>query len=303
MLALIAYLAADLAVRTLPSRAADGMARGMARLAFALRVPARRRLESNLARLMRVDATRAGPAPGTPHPRARDGSSASDAGRTKIATTPGPAAAVRSQARASFEHFALALADFLRLSRMPRPALDSAIELRGGEHLDAARASGRGVIVLSAHTGNWEWGAAYLAGRVKRVRVAARSHPSPWVDAFFARRRRRWGVMPLDGGPSWLAACRALRSGEWVAMMGDRRAPGMSGSLCGWAGALARRTGAVVLPALMLRTSAGRYAACFEAPLSPEACRDGAYREVIRRVLEREPGQWFAFEALPEGLA
>jgi hypothetical protein len=58
-----------------------------------------------------------------------------------------------------------------------------------------------------------------------------------------------------------------------------------------------------VLPAVMLRLADGRYAACFEPPLSPEACLSGGYRDAIRRHLEAEPGQWFAFEPLPEGLA
>ena len=144
-------------------------------------------------------------------------------------------------------------------------------------------------------------GAAYLASLGTPVHVAARPHASRWVEEFFSRRRRRFGVMPL-GRPLWMSACRALRERHWVALTGDRRAAGFSRSWCAWAAALSRRTGAIVLPAVMLRTPGGRYVACFEPPLSARACREGAYRDVIRRHLEREPGQWFAFEPLPEGL-
>lgn len=31
------------------------------------------------------------------------------------------------------------------------------IEMRGLEHLDAALAEDKGVIILTAHVGNWEW--------------------------------------------------------------------------------------------------------------------------------------------------
>src|SRR5262249_20715321 len=117
-----------------------------------------------------------------------------------------------------------------RLARMRPEALDRAIEVRGRQHLDAALASGRGVIVLSAHLGNWEWGAAYLAARVARLHVAARPHASRWVESFFARRRGSWGVSRLRGRPLWLAASRALRRREWIALMGDRPAAGRSGS-------------------------------------------------------------------------
>ncbi|MEK7823593.1 MAG: lysophospholipid acyltransferase family protein [Candidatus Eisenbacteria bacterium] len=267
MLAFLGYLTADLAVRLLPARLADCLAVALARLVFATRPRARGSLEANLARLL----------PGV-----------SDAER-------------RGTARAAFEHFALSLTDFLRLGRLDGRALERAIEVRGGEHLERARASGRGVILLSAHAGNWEWGAAWLAARVARLHVVARPHPNRWVERLFARRREARGVALLPGRPLWPGAARALKRREWVALMGDRR--GACGSVCAWAAALSRRTGAVVLPAVMLRLAPGRYAACFEPPLSPEACAGGGYRDALRPHFERHPEQWFAFEPLTEGLA
>jgi KDO2-lipid IV(A) lauroyltransferase len=267
MLAFLGYLTADLVVRLLPARLADRLAVVLARVVFAARPRARLSLEANLSRLLL-------------------GVSNAERGGT---------------ARAAFEHFALSLTDFLRLGRLDERALEGAIEVRGGEHLECARASGRGVIVLSAHTGNWEWGVAWLAARGARVHVVARPHPNRWVERLFARRREAWGVALLPGCPLWPGAARALKRREWVALMGDRH--GARGSACAWAAALSRRTGAVVLPAVMLRLAPGRYAACFERPLSPEACARGGYRDALRPHLERHPAQWFAFEPVPEGLA
>jgi KDO2-lipid IV(A) lauroyltransferase len=266
MLSVLGYLLADLAVRALPSPVADRAARGVARLAFAARPRSRAALEANLARLV-----------------------------------PQLPAAERSRcAREAFEHFALSLLDFLRLRRLPAAALEHAIEVRGGAHLERARASGRGVIVLSAHLGNWEWGAAWLAARGARVSILARPHPHPWVERWFARRRSEQGVGVLRGRPAWPAAARALRRREWVALMADRGCAG--GPAWGWAAALARRTGAVVLPAVMVRLSPGRYAACFDPPLTSEACAAGDHRAALRRQLVLHPGQWFGFEPLPAGL-
>src|SRR6185503_10018357 len=231
MLATLGYLTVDLVVRVLPAPLADGCATGCARLLFALRPPARTRLEANLARLDPALA-----------PARR-----------------------RALARQAFEHFALSLLDVVRLGRLDSRTLDDAIEVRGAEHLERARASGRGVIVLSAHLGNWERGAAWLAARGTPVHVVSRPHPDPWVERLFARRRRARGVTTLTGRPLWPAAARALRRRECVALMGDRA--GARGPVCAWAAALARRTGAVVLPAVMLRVAPGRYAACFEPPL------------------------------------
>ena len=266
MLAFLGYLTADLAVRVLPVDSADRLAVFLARIAFALRPPARRGLEANLARLR-----------------------------------PAMDAAMRRRtACEAFEHFALSLADSMRLARLDRESLERSIEVRGAEHLERARASGRGVILLSAHAGNWEWGAAWLASHGPPLHIVARPHPDVRVDGWFRRLRLRRGVAMLPGRLLWPGASRALRRREWVALMADR--PGALGSVCPWAALLARRTGALVLPALMLRLASGRYAACFGAPLTAEACAAGGYRDALRPHFDRHPGQWFAFEPLPEGL-
>jgi len=269
MIAYIAYRIAEAAARGLPRGLADRIGVSLARLAFALGVPARRRLERNLELLL---------------------------------ASQGPGA-IREIARAGFEHFALGLTDFLRLRPSAAGRAEAAVEVRGAEHLESARASGRGVIVLSAHVGGWERGAAFLAARGVRLHVAARAHPSERVESLFERRRRALGVRRLTGRPMWLSAARALRGHEWVAVMSDRGVPGASASVCAWAAALARRTGALVLPAVMVRLPSGAYAACFEPPLSAEACASGGFRDSMRGMLERYPNQWCAFERLPEGLA
>jgi KDO2-lipid IV(A) lauroyltransferase len=268
MIALFGYLAADLVVRALPEPMTNGLARLLGRFVFALGVPARRRLESNLARLH-----------------------------------PGAPARVREQACRSFERFALSVADFLRLGHMRPEHIAGRVVVRGREHLEAARASGRGVIVLSAHVGNWEWGAAYLAADGTPLHIAAQPHGSRAVERFFRSRRASWGVQHLDGRPAWLAAARALRGGGWIALMGDRPARDLGGSLCAWATALSRRTGAMILPAAMMQTDDGRHVLWCDAPLTPQACLEGEYRAAMHRHLQRAAGQWFAFEPLSDALA
>ena len=94
-----------------------------------------------------------------------------------------------------------------------------------------------------------------------------------------------------------------VAAGEWVAVMGDRAVPGLHGSLCGYAAALARRTGALLLPVAMTRLPGGRHALWCDAPIAGTNAAEGGVRAALRRHLERAPGQWFAFDPLPEGLA
>jgi KDO2-lipid IV(A) lauroyltransferase len=269
MLALLGFRTADQLVRRLPLPASQGLARGLARLAFACRVPARRRLEDNLLRLL----------------------------------GPGHEARIPGYSRDAFDYFARTMVDFLRLRRMAPAGVAGEIEVRGGAHLETARHSGRGVILLSAHVGNWEWGAAYVSSLGPRLHVAAREHAARGLEAWFARLRAQHGVARLAGRPLWPAAARALRRHEWVAVMGDRVPAGGSGSACAWVALLARRTGALILPTIVLHRPGGGYALCFEPPLTPRECLGGGYARVVRGTLERHPGQWLGFEALPEGLA
>lgn len=273
MLSWLLYLLAEVLARGLSPALTDRIGAWTARLVFALRVPARAHLERNLARLL----------------------------------GPGHEAEIVPTARAAFENFALSLADFLRLGRRGPRGLEAVIEVQGAEHLDAARRSGRGVILLSAHLGSWELGAAWLAGTGAPVHLVARPHPSRWVERFYARRRGACGVGLLTGRPLWLAAAGVLRRGEWIAIMVDRRASDRAepahAAVGAWAASLARRTGALVLPGVIVRLPGRRFAACFDRPReAAEAAGDGAL-QLLREQVRRHPGQWAAFEPLAEGLS
>jgi lauroyl/myristoyl acyltransferase len=268
MLAGLAYHAADVLVRALPERWSDRAARGLARAAHWARVPARAALERNLACLHALEAGR-----------------------------------LRDESQRTFEQFGLVFTDFLRLGCLTPEEIGRRVEVHGAAHLEAARRARRGCVVVSVHAGCWEWGAAFLSAGGVPVRILARPHADHDVERFFRSRREALGVRVLEGSPRWIDASHALRRGEWVAVMGDRAVPGLHGSLCAYAGALARRTGATVLPVAMTRLAAGRHALWCDAPIAPPAAIEGGVRAALRRHLERAPGQWFAFAPLPDGLA
>jgi len=268
MIASLAHPLAERLVRSLPPRAADRLAVSLARAAFHLRVPARAAHARNLARLLPEHS---------------------------------PDQRRRLTCRA-FEHFALAFTDFLRLDRMDADALERHVRIQGSDALARAESAGRGVVVLSAHLGNWEWGAAFLASRGRRVHLAARPHDRS-TEARFAARRGAFGVRALSSGTLFSEAARALRAGEWVAVMGDRTADQRrAGSVCGWAAALAQRTRALILPTALIRGAGGEHVLLVGEALEPADVRSGAHRALMRDWLRTHAEQWAAFEPLPEGL-
>jgi lauroyl/myristoyl acyltransferase len=265
MLAVLAYRAAAAGAGVLPAPVADTLATTLARLSFAARVPARVALEENLRRVLPALA-----------PRER-----------------------RACARGAFVSFALAFTRFLRRGRADLP-----VRVVGREHLDAARDSGRGVIVLSAHFGDWESGAAAIAAEGLPIHVAARPQPARSLERMFEARRSVAGVDVVPVASAFASMAGILRRREWVALMADRGANRTGGaSICAWAAVLAQRTDALVLPAVCVRDAQGGLTLHVEPPLAPERCRDGAFRDTLRSWLARWPEQWAAFEPLPEGLA
>jgi len=74
-------------------------------------------------------------------------------------------AEIRSLARKNFIQLVRVGLEIPSLLRLSKNNIDTYVEFRGQEHLEAALAQGTGVLVLTAHLGNWELMA--LAAAVK----------------------------------------------------------------------------------------------------------------------------------------
>lgn len=104
-----------------------------------------------------------------------------------------------------------------------RAWLDSRIvEVRGRSHLDRARASGRGVLLLGGHLGNWELTILYGSLRLP-IHFLYKPPGSARVDELLAARRSRFGArMVPTGGAAMRRVIRALREGGAVGLLFDQ---------------------------------------------------------------------------------
>jgi len=66
-------------------------------------------------------------------------------------------ARIEATARGVYAHFGAVLLDLLWMEGRPAEELLALADLEGVEHLQAARAAGRGVVAPSGHFGNWEF--------------------------------------------------------------------------------------------------------------------------------------------------
>jgi len=181
--------------------------------------------------------------------------------------------------------------------------------IRGREHLEAARAAGRGVILLTGHYGNFELLGALL-GRMHPVDFIVKALSNPAMEAWLADLRQRCGVGSIPLGTGLRAAFGALRANRWVAMVADQDARrhgvfvpflGRPASTPTGPAELSLRTGAAIVMGFVSRIADGRLELDIQ-PALPRPDGDGpaAVRELTARHtacleswVRRHPAMWF----------
>lgn len=150
-----------------------------------------------------------------------------------------------------------------------RRRLHRTIDPRGAEPVFAAAAEGRGVLLVSAHLGDFDIVGSWLAARTGRaVVVAADRLPQAARQWWFEDVRRAAGLTVRDRRLTRVATVEAdLQAGRIVLWMLDRAAPGprLDGRLLGCDAqlplmpfVLARRTGARMICATTVTAADGR---------------------------------------------
>ncbi len=192
--------------------------------------------------------------------------------------------------------------------RMTRQQLARRIESVEGHHKYlAARAAGRGAIILTAHIGSFEVGVAALLEFEKKIHVVFKRDVGRFEQTRQAL-RKRLGVIEQavdDGWGMWLHLRDALQADEVVAIQGDRIMPGQKGQRMPFLGGhlllpsgpakLALASGAPIVPVFSLRTLSGKVKLFIEDPINVDGDLDRAMSE-IAKVLEKyvsaHPQQW-----------
>lgn len=200
-------------------------------------------------------------------------------------------------ARRHVRELARNVVELLRLPELPREAIPPVAEVRGWEHVAAALAEGRGIIVATAHYGNWELLGATLVARGLPLHVLVQPPSQPAFDRLFTETRRAVGVntWPNRGPSSLRPVLRALKRGEALGLLVDQHAEGQEAivrllgrPVSAPVGPLyfARHTGAVILPMRLLRLRDGRHRLEIEPPL-PVTGHDERDAQRLYLALER----------------
>jgi len=213
-------------------------------------------------------------------------------------------AARRAMIRDIGAEFTRLAVEYARLDWFTR---EISFQVTGTEHLDAARATGKGAIIVSAHYGNWE--AARLAAKKAGVEtgIIYRAFNNRYLDRF------TMDLIPIAGEPVLQKGRQGMRKlvahvarGGAVMILVDQRnsgAPfldfmGHPAETVTAAADLAHRTGAALIPARATRVvSERRFDVCFEAPITGSDPVE-MMQQVNARIgawVAENPNQWFWF--------
>ncbi|MBU0480844.1 MAG: lysophospholipid acyltransferase family protein [Proteobacteria bacterium] len=125
-------------------------------------------------------------------------------------------------ARKVFIHFATAIGDLVRLPRLIDSGLNDLVTASGTEHLDRAFATGRGLILITCHFGNWELLGAWLVKNGYPMSVVGTTLFDERLDRFLVDTRNNAGYTNIARGKGTREIMRTLKKGHSVGMLIDQ---------------------------------------------------------------------------------
>jgi KDO2-lipid IV(A) lauroyltransferase len=212
----------------------------------------------------------------------------------------------RRLARAVFSNQGVNLAECLALMRRGCTDVEALVDAEGWDEVQAARAEGRPILILSGHCGNWELLAAWINCRGLGMEVVARGVETERLHDLLLGLRRRFGTETIERASAGAARrlLTALREGRALGMLIDQdtRVEGVWVPFFGrpaftpvGAAKIALKQGAAVFPTFIERLPDGRHRIRFHPalalasdPTAATAQMTAAIEEQVRRV----PAQW-----------
>ena len=219
--------------------------------------------------------------------------------------------------RMVFVNFARYLVEFFRTPRIDLKYIEKNIKIEGRKNLDNALSLGKGVLLLSAHLGNWEFGAMVLAMLGYPINIVAWTHKNKLINDFFVQRRQSKAVKVIPLGTAIRGVFSALKKNEGVGLLGDieyiNPEMGIKVKLFGRDTIMPKgpaefslKTGAAVVPVFALREKNNALRIVLEEPIIYNYSANENEEDVLARLTQRMaktiesyiglyPEQWFMF--------
>lgn len=220
-------------------------------------------------------------------------------------------AEIRNLAEKVFQHLIRIIFDIGWYLHIKPEDFGKYFRIQGLDHLNAARAKGKGVLALTAHIGNWELLSAISAMTDTPVSIVYRPLDFLPLENFFVNLRTRFGATLIPKANSMRKILSSLKAGEVVLMLMDQNVDWYEGVFADYFGhpactskglaLIALKTGAPVVPAFLVNAPRGFFAEFSpEIPLinTGDKIKDveentRQYNTMIEKFVRRFPEQWF----------
>ncbi|QWV92678.1 lysophospholipid acyltransferase family protein [Geomonas oryzisoli] len=169
----------------------------------------------------------------------------------------------RDIARGVFENLGCCIVEVCKIYGGRGQELIDNVEIRGTENFDAAFAKGKGLIFITAHSGNWELLALAFGVRKHDLSVVARRQDNPYLNRMIERIRKSYGNGLIYKDGALRAMFSALKKREVVGLLIDQAVQSEWGILADFLGRpawtmrmpslIARKSGAPLVPAFIHR--------------------------------------------------
>jgi KDO2-lipid IV(A) lauroyltransferase len=222
---------------------------------------------------------------------------------------------MRKLSKEIFKNAGVTFLEICQLTFMSQEDMAGIVQIKGEEHLLEASKGNKGMILITAHLGNWEIGYQVMCYAVGRPATAvARKIRFVWVDRWLHHLRTRFGNTVIYKRGAFPKMVETLRQGGILGLLVDqsKRKHGVDVRFFGHEATatpavalLALRCKSPILPGFCVREANGRFALHVGAPLELIRTKDlrsdlQANTQIMMSAVEdmiREyPEQWLWFQ-------
>jgi len=218
---------------------------------------------------------------------------------------------IKRIAKKNYESFAIT---FLEVMAMPSLTEKNVLDFASSETLSVLEdelKEGKGVFLMTAHFGNWEYAGTWIGVKINRsILGLAKKQRNPFVNDWLTKARGKFGNRELRAGAGLRALIAAAKKGEIIALVGDQRGAkegaraeffGNQTAVYTGTAALSLKLGLPIILLSVVRRPDGKYHITFEKLIceendehfdNPEMCLTQKYFKFLEKLIIANPEQW-----------
>jgi KDO2-lipid IV(A) lauroyltransferase len=213
---------------------------------------------------------------------------------------------------ASYRNLITVAMETILLQGIGKEKLLSLVEFENPEILEAAKTSGKPIIFVTAHYGNWELGTLAIAAKFDLpISVVGRPLDWKWPNRILVATREQFGVRMIAKKQAMKQMIGVMKRGGALGLVVDQNTSSKQGLLVDFFGhparhtpsaaILARKFDAVVIPVFDRPIGKGRYRLTFYDPIPVEKSDDAdadilhhvqAQAKITEAIIRHHPEPW-----------